>query len=164
MKLHAGHIESAVVALLDYRVYTIVPNVSFGWNLRHEADLIYVNRDMYVTEVEIKISASDLRADFKKGHRHESKRIHRLVYAVPENLIDLAKTLCPKHTGLIAVRQGKTGFRAEWVRISKKNGNPAITLSQYAELLRLGCMRIWSLKHHNNNKSFSTHSQIKSTS
>lgn len=164
MKLHAGHIEVAVAGLFNYRVYAIVPNVSYGWGLAHEADLICVSKAMIVTEVEIKVSAGDLRADFKKHHNHSSKRIHRLVYAVPESLVELAKELVPKHCGIIEVytkeyypksRSDKhtiEGFFARWVRGAKKNSNPPITEKQYAELLRLGCMRIWTLKHHNNGK------------
>lgn len=67
-RLHSGNIEHAVAMLFGYRIYDIVPNVYWGWNLRHEADLICVNSNMYVTEVEIKVTAADLKADFKKGH------------------------------------------------------------------------------------------------
>ncbi len=161
-RLHSGLIEIAVVGLLDYRVHDIVPNVSYGWGLRHEADIIAVNKNGYVTEVEIKISASDLKADFKKGHSHESKKIHSLVYAVPDSLVPLCIELIPPHAGIISVRfvqnysvyktEHKKGiWVANWIRKAKKNRNPAITEKQRYELLRLASMRIWSLKKHNYN-------------
>jgi len=157
MKLHSGHMEIAVVNLLNYRQYTIIPNVSYGWNLRHEADLLAVTKDNFVTEIEIKISVSDLKADFKKVHNHRSNRIHRLVYAVPDFMLKQTMELVPKQHGIIAVKwvvfNDSVGrYVAEWVRRVTKNGNPAITEKNLNDLLRLGAMRIWSLKQHNYGK------------
>jgi hypothetical protein len=101
--MNALQVEIAVANLYNYRANIIVPNVSWGWLLRHEADIIVVNKNNYVTEVEIKVSISDLKADFKKGHSHESKKIHRLVYAIPFTMLEKALPLIPKYCGIIVV-------------------------------------------------------------
>ena len=66
-KIHAGIVELAVVELFDYRKHFICPNISFGWDLRHEADLIIVDKNLRATEVEVKVTLQDLKADFKKA-------------------------------------------------------------------------------------------------
>lgn len=45
----------------------VLPNITMGSpGARYEADLIYINKRRYVSEVEIKISMSDFKADFKR--------------------------------------------------------------------------------------------------
>ena len=152
-KLHSGHMKVAVANLIGYRTHVIVPNVSWGWNLRHEADLIAVNSGNKVTEIEIKVSLSDLKADFKKehGHRDYLNRIGRLVYAVPVELRDAAAELIPENCGIITVKWNGYRYSAEWYRATKyrKDVQP-ISDRELISLMRLGAMRIWSLKQHNN--------------
>jgi len=148
MKIHAGHIEVAVANLFGYRQNLIVPNVSWGWGLRHEADLIIVNPSNKVTEVEIKISLSDLKADFKKQHEHQSKKIGRLYYAFPIEMLEKALPLIPNNCGIITVQQLENrNPKASFYRMVKfdKFIKP-ITDSQRIKLGDLGCMRIWTLK------------------
>ena len=99
-KIHSGHIEVAVAHLIGYRANVIVPNLFWGLGLKHEADLIVMDSGDRLTEIEIKISLQDLKADFKKEHAHKSKLISRLVYAVPKNLVENALNLVPKEHGL----------------------------------------------------------------
>jgi hypothetical protein len=143
--------EVAVAKLFCYRKNIIVPNVSWGWGLRHEADLIIVDQNNKATEVEIKISLSDLKADFKKGHTHESNRISRLIYAIPHELLDKSLDIVPKTAGIITVKWNAYRYCAEWYRTVKhdKNKKP-LSDRDLVALTRLGCMRIWSLKEHNN--------------
>lgn len=153
--MHAGHVESAVAVLINYRKHVIVPNVSWGLGLNHECDMLILDGQNRFTEVEIKVSASDLKADFKKMHGHKSKIISRLIYAMPIELCEKYQDLIPKHCGIIAVREVSrydvTGYRAEWFRMckhdkTKEKPNPQ-TIRKFLEL---GCMRIWTLKAHNN--------------
>ena len=150
-KIHSGHIEVAVARLLNYRVYTIVPNVSWGANLRHECDMLAIDGGGRLTEIEIKISMSDLKADFKKKHNHESKIISRLVYAMPEKMIEKGLPLIPKWSGIISVRWTGNSFKAKWVRLARHRHEGKPTDGQIKNIMRLGCMRIWSLKEHNYN-------------
>ena len=76
--------------LFDQRSSVIVPNISWGM-LPYEADLIGISKNGQVTEVEIKRSLSDLRADYKKGHRHDAPCVTYFYYCVPESLVEQAK-------------------------------------------------------------------------
>jgi hypothetical protein len=87
-RLHSGHMEVAVAELIGYRNHTIVPNVSWGLGLRHECDMLVLDKKGQFTEIEIKISLADLKADFKKPHGHASKIITRLVYAIPKDMLE----------------------------------------------------------------------------
>ncbi len=144
-KLHSGHIELAVVSLLNYRVYTIVPNISHGLLGLHEADLLCYNGKF--TEVEIKISASDLKADFKKKHGHHHKYISRLIYAMPLNLCEKYSDLIPKENGIIAVSWNGFRYVARHYRQARHKKIQYEPSDQFiSDFMRLGCMRIWSLK------------------
>jgi hypothetical protein len=147
-KIHSGHIEVAVAKLFGFRQHLIVPNVSWGWDLRHEADMIIVNHCNKVTEVEIKISIADLKADFKKENGHQSKKIGRLYYAFPVEMLEKALPLIPNDCGIITVKTHEDGrYTALFHRVIKydKNIKP-ITDMQRIKLGGLGCMRIWTLK------------------
>lgn len=76
--------------LFDQRSSVVVPNISWGM-LPYEADLIGISAHKQVTEVEIKRSISDLRADYRKGHRHDAPCVTYFYYCVPESLVEQAK-------------------------------------------------------------------------
>lgn len=157
LKMHTGVIENSVAMLLNYRVYTIVPNVSWGLGLHHECDMLALDKDGRFTEIEIKISMSDLRADFRKKHGHRSKYISRLVYAIPDVMVEKSLELIPRDCGIISVHlienYGVRGFEARWVRRAKHNRNAEmVPQSVINKFHQLGCMRIWSLKQKLYNK------------
>lgn len=65
-KLSVKEIERIIVSYLGgVRTNLIVPNLSWGF-LNHEADLISIDKNGYLTEVEIKRSLEDLRQTSKK--------------------------------------------------------------------------------------------------
>ena len=76
--------------LFDQRSSIIVPNISWGM-LPYEADLIGISKNGQVTEVEIKRSISDLRADYKKHHKHDASCVTYFYYCVPECIVEQAK-------------------------------------------------------------------------
>jgi len=89
----------------------------------HECDMLILNPRGYATEIELKISTSDLRADFKKFHGHINSHIARFFYAVPKKLVKLALELIPERAGLYSI-SNKTimpaiknyyGYHPEWV-------------------------------------------------
>lgn len=151
--------EVAVANLLDYRKHIIVPNVSSGFFVWHEADLVVIDDKNRLTEVEIKVSVSDLKADFKKRkHLYPSKFVSRLIYAIPFELLHKCIPHIPPKFGVIVVKtipklkgEDQSIYYAEWYRQVNHNKeiNP-LSESQVRNLGRLGCMRIWSLKKHNN--------------
>lgn len=76
--------------LFNQRNDIIVPNVSWGL-LPYEADLLAIKPSGRVTEIEIKRSLADLKADFRKHHQHDYNSVYRFYYCVPEALVEKAK-------------------------------------------------------------------------
>lgn len=96
----------------------VLPNITMiGANGgTYEADLIYINKRRYVSEVEIKISMSDFKADFKKKVYHNSDIVRQFYYLfpnvshvkdtfkiVPAVLVDIREALCKE----CAQKEGK---------------------------------------------------------
>lgn len=142
-KLTTAEVEFAVAEFLNYRSSIIVPNVFWGMGLNYEADLWVVSPVLHVTEIEIKISNSDIAAEKKKAKWvHKNKHVRRFFYAVPDYLAD-CKWL-DEEVGLITVDEN---LRCKIIRKAKINKD-AIKLpeKQKNHLLHLGCMRMWRLK------------------
>lgn len=144
--------ECALASWFDYRINLIVPNVYWGFSYNmHECDLMIVSKAGYVTEVEIKISRSDLKADAKKSHGHRNARIKYLYFAVPAKLEQAALEFAPERAGIITVapelRFKGYGPRCRRIReptcikhVSK------MTERERYKVARLGALRIWNLK------------------
>jgi hypothetical protein len=146
-------IELAVVNLIGYRQNTIVPNVSWGLGLNHECDLLVLDSKNRFTEVEIKVTLSDLKADFNKHHNHSSKIISRMFYAFPKDLLEKALPLIPTNIGIITCEPGvyyygKSSYSAKYFRMVRHDKYSRPSERQIQKFMNLGCMRIWSLKHH----------------
>lgn len=144
-------------SVFPWRRYVVVPNVS--WGLVHwEADLIALAPSGYMYEVEIKVSHSDLKADFDKPkHRrgmddHAWRKLRGFYYAMPAALYALAiekHTPIPEYAGIITVAPRDSHPRP---RLScRVERHP--TLNRHAaklgahdmyQLARLGVMRYWT--------------------
>ena len=144
-------IEIAVMQFIGIRRNIIVPNVSWGMNIGlHECDLLCLSASNYATEVEIKVSKSDLKKDNDKGHGHFHNHIKYLYFAVPEKLVEFALQHIPERAGLLSVKKHAWGtgheFKVEKVRKARQNPNAVQwTLKQRCNLGRLGTMRICGL-------------------
>lgn len=134
------------------RRWIAVPNVSWGWDLRYEADLITISKVGLCVETEIKISRSDLIVDRQKRKWRDGldQRIGKFYYAVPEDLRDDAINYIPEYCGLITVKPGSPTTaslpRAEVIRraaVIKTALKP--TTVEINKLLHLGIMRYWDL-------------------
>ena len=136
-------IEVAVMQFLNIRQNIVVPNVSWGVGLNHECDILKLTKTGYATEVEIKVSKSDISADKKKQHGHNSHLIKYLYFAVPSELRDYAIKNIPERAGLLVIRDGTVHEARKPKRNikAKKWGKDEID-----KLLHLGCMRILGLK------------------
>ena len=77
-KLTIDEIELAIVnsGIFNKRGDIFVPNVSWGL-LNHEADMVVMTKSGYLTEIEIKRSWEDFKADFKKPHEHKDERVNK---------------------------------------------------------------------------------------
>ena len=142
----AKEMERFAVRYIGPRRKYIVPNVSWGWGLRHEADLIVVSKNLWVTEIEIKVSAADLKADAKKekwGREYDDK-ISKLIYAVPADLFETCKNNIPEFCGILAFKEnGSLAEIRKAKEIPAKKPRRKITEKELIALLRLGCMRLW---------------------
>lgn len=143
----ARDIELAVALHFGVRQNIIVPNVSWGMFRDHEADMIVLRSSGWADEIEIKVTAADIRADLKKnrgrGHARPST-VRCLWFAVPEHLSRHSDI--PAVVGILSVSDDRkvSLVRPPFV-------NPAarkLTDKETRQLMRLGCMRIWALKKH----------------
>lgn len=117
----------------------------------HEADLIWINDNDYLTEVEIKTSYSDFLADFKKKEKHLTKYTRAVYYAFPwdmykENEEKIKKVLVEKfpEAGVIIVDTKESVVDmikvAEYFKVEK------IPIEVKIGLMRIGCQKWWRRK------------------
>ena len=125
-----------------YMQFLSVPNTN-GF-LRYEADLLIVSAAGYLTEVEIKVTRADLRADVKKGHGHRSKLVKSLWFAGPESLTAAFLEFAPERAGVLVIREGER-WASTVVRQPKRNAHAsALTMKHQYNLARLGALRYWT--------------------
>ncbi len=146
--------EVALANFLDYRANVIVPNIWWGLSGWYECDLLVVSKAGYLTEIEIKITRADLRADKKKAHGHRCPGIKYLFFALPdylEHCIDMV----PERAGIILVRPESVDYesnpfwapRCRQIRPAQRNKSaPKVSDEDRYKIARLGAMRIWRLK------------------
>jgi hypothetical protein len=169
MQMTTLEMEIAVIKGFNPRQNLIVPNISWGlhdqrYKSLHECDVLVLSNSNYATEVEIKISKSDLLNDLKKRHKHKHNLIRRFYYAVPEKLEQTALENIPNGAGLLVVYDKlftgytwhKEGGRSEYTKYYTQLktvkecsiNKDAIkwTDEQSLQLARLGTMRILGLK------------------
>jgi hypothetical protein len=162
-------IEIAIIKGFNPRQNIIVPNVSWGLHDNnyaplHECDVLILSGSNYATEVEIKVSKSDLLIDKNKRHAHKHNLIRRFYYAVPEKLKDTALEIIPENAGLLVISTKEaTNYkwydegrcdeykiyynRVDTVKECKINTSAIKwTDEQKFQLARLGAMRILGLK------------------
>jgi len=147
--------EIELMSGLNFIQKVIIPNVKYGicYNNKelHECDLLVLSKSKYATEIEIKISKSDFKADFKKKHKHDHILIKNFYYAVPEELEEFAVDMIENNNpdaGLYVVKKSNWNggyFLSEVKKPSKQN---CIKWPDelYYKLLRLGSLRIYNLK------------------
>lgn len=163
----AQDIEILVAEYFGVRQNIIVPNVAWGMNLAHEADMIVLRPSGWAIEVEIKVTASDIKADTEKRwdksssylwKPHWCKMVKLLYFALPDKLKD--HSAIPEHAGILAVHDVTTQldynghvmpvapcvdlYRAPSVNKDARK----FTDDERKKLAELGCMRIWKLKRH----------------
>ena len=171
-KIKCIDIEIAILKEFDYRRNLIVPNVSNMMGLvPFETDMLIINNNNYATGFEIKVSKSDLKADFKKPQHtkiNEFKngktgmerwwgKFKYFNYAVPIGLEETALELIPDFCGLWTLeRKNYTDLRISpnpvWYDVFKNVRGPVRLFNHKwsdkhkYEVARLGTMRILALK------------------
>ena len=150
-RLKTIDMEVSVANFLNWRSNIIVPNISWSF-FNHECDLLRLSRAGYATEIEIKISKSDLVKDKEKRRGHYHSKIKHLYFAIPDYL-ERYQYHVPDHAGIIIV----SSTRKIWVgqmqtykcvitRKPQNNGSYKFSESERLRLLELMAMRIWRLK------------------
>ncbi len=144
-RMTAGEIELALNHWLSNERLA-VPNVSWGLRV-HECDILTLSRSGYATEIEIKVSKSDLKRDADKDHGHRSQRIKYLYFAMPEAMRDCIGDV-PEHAGIVLVSTDKYGdYQCQIIREPQPNvAARKFTDTEAFALARLGALRIWPLK------------------
>ena len=118
--------------------------------VNHECDILIVTKNHYLTEVEIKISLSDLKADFKKEHQHKDENIKNFYYAFPEEMKEKALELIPEECGILIAVEKKCSIPYRMIECYRKpkinkEAKPVndIVLSK---IYRLGYLRYWNYR------------------
>lgn len=78
---------------------------NFYYRYDYEADLFVISKARYATEIEVKISLADWKADLVKKKHQSHKELKHFYYAVPEALADKAPVGIDERYGLIVVNQ-----------------------------------------------------------
>jgi hypothetical protein len=157
---------------LNYRhQYLLIPNSNtfLGW----ESDLLATTPAGYLTEVEIKVSAGDWRADSAKvkWYRHpalpggaEGRLVHQawekvkyFWYAAPLRLAKRWEAFgIPSWAGVYGLGDEGT-MRIQVVRPAQpRPGHRRLTEQEHRQLARLGAVRIWGMEQqqrHNGGKA-----------
>lgn len=146
--------ELAVANHFNIRKNLIVPNLYDSF-FRHELDLFVLTPAGYGSEIEIKISRSDLKKDADKCHRHQDYRLKYLWFAIPRHL-EKNIDLIPDRAGIIVVNQitymtyypeqEQTRTVCKRLRNPKQNGNYRFGEEDRIKLMRLASLRVWTLK------------------
>jgi hypothetical protein len=147
-------------SVFDARRWTAIPNPTWALaGLAYEADLVVISSAGWAQEIEVKVSAADLRSDAKKGkHRglhtygdHLWRHAQRFWYAVPTALIEQARaTVVGKPYGVIEVCFDKelhrniAEVRVKAPRIASATKCPDEVVRQ---ALRGISLRYWDLRH-----------------
>lgn len=156
-------IEVAIMRKFDFRQNLIVPNISNQMQLvAFETDMLVLNKSGYAHGFEIKISRSDLKADFKKpqhvnfnvmrngktGLQRYYGKFKYFSYAVPISLREYALELIPDFCGLYVYNNNLSPYRPTLTkaREAKKLFDYKWNAEERYELARLGTMRIYNLK------------------
>jgi hypothetical protein len=159
--MKAIDIEVALFSYFKARQNIIVPNVSWGMGLNYESDMVVLRPSGYASEIEIKVSASDIKADKKKKNCHHGyswvhcsgSLFRELWFAVPEKLKDHPDI--PEHAGILVVSEygWSPVYRASRKSTTTEYRKPKIcqtaikwTPEMRMKLLQLGVMRIGKLK------------------
>lgn len=146
------------------RTHVFVPNVSWGYFKSHEADLLRISKQGYMTEYEIKRSWADFLADFKKDGTHFEGKVAHLYYVVPESIADKCWDFIKNHewkepynprqfvnyppVGLMFYsengRMSRPFNAPHLARFTNSNDNDyKLYLEEQIAIMRLGLLRLW---------------------
>lgn len=150
MKIDAAAVEFGVIRYFDYAGKFAIPNVTYGFGLSYEVDVMIVTKFLYAYEIEIKVSPGDLKRDCQKWRFRQgwepSQLFRKSYYAMPVEM-EKYTDLIPSSYGVLLVKYNNYWFEAREVRPAATNASARkLTETEYANLGRLCMLRMWDLK------------------
>lgn len=140
-------LEEIEVALYKhYNMEICMPTVTMFFE--HEIDFLTIRKKTgYVAEVEIKRSLSDMKAENKKNHNHNSDKIAELYFCFPRVLSTKCEPFVPDRAGILEVYWTGFNWKIALVRRAKRNTKARpLTKKEIDKILRYSNYRIWGLK------------------
>ena len=109
----------------------------------HECDMLMVTKNYFLREIEIKVSVSDFKADFKKKHNHEGN-IKQFYYAVPYYILDKIKDLVPEQAGImVAVYENEHWQLKRYKKATDNKSATPIDEKKLNKIFRIGYLKYW---------------------
>ena len=109
----------------------------------HECDMLMVTKNYFLREIEIKVSVSDFKADFKKKHNHEGN-IKQFYYAVPYYILDKIKDLVPEQAGImVAVYENEHWQLKRYKKAIDNKSATTIDEEKLNKIFRIGYLKYW---------------------
>lgn len=140
----SGRIRFALARYFNWRQHVMMSEWTIDGGI---ADLLFISRSGYATEIEIKISRADWKADrHKQKFDRERPHIARFFYAVPETLADSQPEWTPEYTGLLIVRAAHNSYSFDEVTEARAAiRRPAQKMSdrEIARVHRSAYFRFW---------------------
>lgn len=100
---HAGRILRLLVRRYHYREFMVMTEADVDG---YRADFVTVTKAGYLTEFEIKVSASDWRSDKERRKWQQSRpHVRQFYYVVPESLAAKVPEFVPNSAGILIARQ-----------------------------------------------------------
>lgn len=147
------HLALRNSGMWNKRADIMIPNLYWGM-LDYEADFVVISKSGYMTEVEIKRSLADFKADFNKSHTHNAEQVYYFYYCVPEKIYDKAIEFLRHHytentnadypAVLYYTEDGQIinpGFGSRYQRGRHRK----LFLEEILQVARLGQLRYWNL-------------------
>jgi hypothetical protein len=163
MKLNSGHVEMAIRRHVNPFQVTLIPEcvvrcsrglrtIEYGPNIRpyeyehfdeYRADFITISTSDYATEIEVKVSRSDWKADADKPKWSGlPDYITRFIYCVPEELG--IPDFVPDFAGIWHIRPAHDGgLRIVTVRAPRRIGKEKVPPKVKAKWLSVFYHRFW---------------------
>jgi DNA repair protein MmcB-like len=156
-------VSKAIAQQVFGRAVLVVPQC--GWT-GYECDLLVIPKCLRIVDVEVKVSAADLRADINKqkwwhyrpwSRRHQQAerkqwpdKVWKHYYALPKEIWrDSMYAQVPEASGILLLHTSKTtgDVRVDCVRRAKpcREAKP-ITAADAIDLARLVSLRLWQHK------------------
>ena len=150
-------IEVELLKHFDFTQNLVVNNVTTRSRLvNFETDLLVLSKSGYAHGVEIKVSKSDFKNDFKKPHiktldmERYFKNLKFFSYAFPSKLLEFAQKNVDERFGLYSISYHETydskWYEVDMVRKPKMLFNKKWSDRDRMHLAHLGCMRIFNSK------------------